>query len=103
MSQTDVTRMFSNTGENGCPIANFAYRFKRAVEAVREISDRTTVFARIAEHSRHVGLRHALHALLLHRRAGRPAAEKTSDEDPRDRADLRDVGWKSGCFDTGRR
>src|SRR5688572_29278754 len=27
MSQTDVTRIFSNTGENGCPIASFAYRF----------------------------------------------------------------------------
>jgi hypothetical protein len=27
MSQTDVTSIFSSTGENGWPTASFAYRF----------------------------------------------------------------------------
>src|SRR6185436_14644582 len=38
ISQTDVTRMFSNTGENGWPIASFAYRFNNSL-VVKSISN----------------------------------------------------------------
>src|SRR2546427_9084660 len=31
MSQTDVTRIFSKTGANGCPVASFAYRFNNSL------------------------------------------------------------------------
>jgi hypothetical protein len=37
MSQTEVTSMFSKTGENGWPMANFAYRFKSSF-VVKSIS-----------------------------------------------------------------
>src|SRR5438034_6817109 len=53
---------------------------QRITEALSETRIGPAIRAGFAEYSGHFGLRHALHALFLHRRARRPAAQETADE-----------------------
>jgi len=48
-------------------------------------------------------MRHALHALLLHGRVGRPAAQKAANEDARDSENFGNAWRQPRRFDPGRR
>src|SRR5215204_2330438 len=65
---------------------------ERTLKTLREAGAGPAVRAGAPEHPGDERLRHALHALLLHGRAGRPAPQEVADEDARDRAHRADVG-----------